>query len=158
MWHSFEKTCCGPPFPVMLRWFSLVLLLAGLGPEPASAQSFSCFPPKTCGQLRNCAEAYYRLIQCGDSRRDGDGDGIPCESLCGKTLDVMQRRLAAQGYQEGLGIIANPPSGEFSCSQRKTCKQMLSCKEAFYQLNSCHNTALDGNRDGIPCNSLCRNR
>jgi len=59
------------------------------------AQAFSCSPRKTCKQMRSCSEAVYFLRQCGDTRRDGDGDGIPCESLCGKTLSQMNRRLAA---------------------------------------------------------------
>jgi Excalibur calcium-binding domain len=44
-------------------------------------QNFSC-TGRTCGQMRSCAEACYALLVCGDTRRDGDGDGIPCESLC----------------------------------------------------------------------------
>lgn len=45
------------------------------------AQAFSC-SGKTCGQMRSCAEACHALLVCGDRRRDGDSDGIPCESLC----------------------------------------------------------------------------
>ena len=26
--------------------------------------------------------ACFKLIQCGQSKRDGDHDGIPCENLC----------------------------------------------------------------------------
>ncbi|MEZ5879833.1 MAG: excalibur calcium-binding domain-containing protein [Nitratireductor sp.] len=69
----------------------------------------------------------------------------------------MERRLAAQGYSQGPGIITSP-AVQFSCAQRKTCKQMLSCEEAYHQLTNCGNAALDGNNDGIPCNSLCRGR
>ena len=47
------------------------------------AQTFTC-GRKTCGQMRSCAEACHALLVCGDSRRDGDGDGIPCESLCSR--------------------------------------------------------------------------
>lgn len=59
------------------------------------AQNFSCAGRKTCGQMRSCTEAYFRLKQCGDLRRDGDGDGIPCESICGKTHERMRRLLDA---------------------------------------------------------------
>lgn len=48
------------------------------------AQSFSCTPRKTCGQMRSCAEACHALVVCGDTRRDGDHDGIPCEKLCSR--------------------------------------------------------------------------
>ncbi len=44
----------------------------------------------------------------------------------------------------------------YSCSTRKSCSQMSNCAEARYYLNQCGQTQLDGNHDGIPCNSLCR--
>ncbi|WP_316016137.1 excalibur calcium-binding domain-containing protein [Roseobacter sp. HKCCA0434] len=47
------------------------------------AQSYSCSPSKTCGQMRCCEEACFHLVVCGDTARDRDRDGIPCETLCG---------------------------------------------------------------------------
>ncbi|WP_124112802.1 excalibur calcium-binding domain-containing protein [Palleronia sp. THAF1] len=49
-----------------------------------TAQTFSC-SRKTCGQMRSCAEACHALVVCGDTARDRDRDGIPCESICGNT-------------------------------------------------------------------------
>ena len=73
-----------------------VTLLSCLLVAPAvSAQGFSCTPRKTCKQMRSCSEAVFHLRECGDRKRDGDGDGIPCEDLCGKTLSQMNRRLEA---------------------------------------------------------------
>lgn len=43
--------------------------------------SYVCDCSKTCSRL-SCDEAYYQLNQCGCSVRDGDSDGIPCESIC----------------------------------------------------------------------------
>jgi endonuclease YncB( thermonuclease family) len=43
---------------------------------------FTCDCSKTCGAMASCEEAYFQLQQCGCRRRDGDGDGVPCESLC----------------------------------------------------------------------------
>lgn len=49
----------------------------------SSAAGFSCSDGKTkCGQMSSCAEARFHLESCGISRLDGDGDGMPCESLC----------------------------------------------------------------------------
>lgn len=45
---------------------------------------------------------------------------------------------------------------EGGCEQLKSCKQMSSCQEAKHQLNVCGNTKIDGNRDGVPCEALCR--
>lgn len=43
---------------------------------------FQCGGKTTCKQMKSCAEARFYLEQCGLSRLDGDGDGMPCESLC----------------------------------------------------------------------------
>ncbi len=47
----------------------------------ADDTGFSC-ARKTCSQISTCAEAKYQLNTCGNSRLDGDKDGVPCESLC----------------------------------------------------------------------------
>ncbi|MCG6857707.1 MAG: excalibur calcium-binding domain-containing protein [Salaquimonas sp.] len=138
------------------------MLILGLAcPTSARAQSraFSCSDKKSCPQMADCAEAYFHFDVCGDTARDGDGDGIPCEKVCGKTLEVMRKRLRAQRYDPESarqGLIAQPPPAEFSCTPRKTCGQMMNCEEAYFQLTKCGNRRLDGNHDGIPCNSLCR--
>jgi len=41
----------------------------------------------------------------------------------------------------------------FSCSPRKTCGEMTSCEEATFHLQSCGNTRLDRDKEGIPCAS-----
>ncbi len=43
---------------------------------------FACNCSKTCEQMTSCTEAYYQLNTCGCSKRDGDHDGVPCESIC----------------------------------------------------------------------------
>lgn len=42
----------------------------------------SCGVKWKCGQMDSCEEAYHYLNQCGLGRLDGDGDGVPCESIC----------------------------------------------------------------------------
>ena len=51
-------------------------------PPATTGSGFSCDQRKTCGQMASCAEAEYHLLQCGNSRLDRDGDGIPCEAIC----------------------------------------------------------------------------
>ncbi len=51
-------------------------------PTQSSQQNYSCNCSKTCGQMSSCNEAYFQLNNCGCGRRDGDNDGIPCESIC----------------------------------------------------------------------------
>lgn len=52
--------------------------------KKADAQNFSCDDVKYCKQMRSCAEAKYHLNECGESRLDRDGDGVPCENVCRK--------------------------------------------------------------------------
>lgn len=44
----------------------------------------------------------------------------------------------------------------YSCKARKKCSQIKSCEEAMYLLNQCNFQHLDSNKDGIPCEKLCR--
>jgi hypothetical protein len=49
-------------------------------------QAFDC-RNVSCKRLRSCQEACYKLVQCGQGRRDGDNDGIPCENLCSRRCE-----------------------------------------------------------------------
>lgn len=48
-----------------------------------------------------------------------------------------------------------PAGPSFSCNCSKTCGQMASCQEAYYQLNSCGCGERDSDGDGVPCESIC---
>jgi len=49
-------------------------------------------------------------------------------------------------------------SGGFSCSGKRYCREMSSCEEAQFYLTQCGVGSLDGNKDGVPCETLCRGR
>lgn len=46
-------------------------------------------------------------------------------------------------------------TGGFTCVGKTTCRQMISCAEAQFYFNSCGVSRLDGDKDGVPCESLC---
>jgi deoxyribonuclease-1 len=48
----------------------------------ATKPAFTCGAKTTCSQMHSCDEARFYLTQCGVTRLDGDGDGVPCASLC----------------------------------------------------------------------------
>lgn len=133
-----------------------------------SAMAFDCAESK-CPQISSCAEAAYKLLVCGHHKRDADGDGIPCESLCGDDVEVFRQRMAAQ-WPDGLPkpslslaatAGAEPPrqpDAHFACGAKRICRQMVSCAEARFHLVTCGIRSLDGDGDGVPCNSLCRAR
>jgi hypothetical protein len=59
--------------------------------------------------------------------------------------------------------VAQPFAGQqvvvaqsWSCSPRKTCTRIRSCDEArWYHQNCSWGYRLDGDSDGVPCESLC---
>lgn len=50
----------------------------------------------------------------------------------------------------------SPQAGGFTCSGKTKCGEMVSCEEAYFYLNTCGVSRLDGDKDGVPCESLCR--
>ncbi|MCY4070520.1 MAG: SH3 domain-containing protein [Chloroflexi bacterium] len=51
-------------------------------PQSPAQPAFSCNCSKTCSAMSSCQEAYFQLNNCGCRRRDNDGDGVPCETIC----------------------------------------------------------------------------
>jgi len=52
------------------------------------------------------------------------------------------------------GLNSNPDrSSRFSCDGRAHCSQMTSCEEAKFFVQNCPNTKMDGDGDGVPCES-----
>jgi hypothetical protein len=46
-----------------------------------------------------------------------------------------------------------PASARFVCDGRTHCSQMTSCEEARFFIQNCPGTEMDGDGDGIPCES-----
>jgi hypothetical protein len=44
-------------------------------------------------------------------------------------------------------------SNSYHCDGRVYCSSMTSCEEAKFFLNNCPNVKMDGNHDGVPCES-----
>jgi endonuclease YncB( thermonuclease family) len=93
----------------------------------------------------------------------------------GKDTQLLRLEGSARRLRAGLWSHANPlPPWEFRrdvphrtearplarpdvrCESRKTCREMTSCAEAMAYLRACGMLKLDGNRDGVPCEALCR--
>jgi micrococcal nuclease len=45
-------------------------------------QNAACGKKHLCSQMISCEEAKIYFLQCGVKTLDGNGDGVPCESLC----------------------------------------------------------------------------
>lgn len=48
---------------------------------------------------------------------------------------------------------STPATTQFTCDGRTQCSAMTSCAEATYFIEHCPNTRMDGNHDGVPCES-----
>ena len=69
-------------------------------------------------------------------------------------------KTAAAPAKPPTAPVSNTPaataSGGFSCGGKRYCREMTSCEEAKFYLNTCGVRSLDGNKDGVPCEKLCR--
>ena len=90
--------------------------------------------------------------------------------------DAELLRLEAEAKRQEFGLWADahpiPPwdwrRGEraskrtaatgavFTCGTKRYCREMTSCKEAQFYLLRCGLTRLDGDKDGVPCEKICR--
>ncbi len=72
--------------------------------------------------------------------------------VVGPSIDGTPLPSAAQFDDD-----SNPPSiasdPQFSCDGRTYCSQMTSCAEAEFFLHNCPGVKMDGNNDGVPCES-----
>lgn len=150
----------------------LFLAIAAMVVSSASQASDVCRPKRYCPEIKTCAEAHYRYTVCSDFALDRDGDGVPCETMCGKTVPEMDARRAAEPFepavnQETIASTDNAQSAptlapsiksadNYSCDGKRTCKQMLTCAEAVFYLQQGGVSSLDGDRDGLPCDGLCK--
>jgi len=69
--------------------------------------------------------------------------------------DQQEQGLADAAAAPPVRAIADaaPASGRFSCDGRQYCSQMTSCAEAKFYLAQCPGTQMDGDGDGVPCES-----
>ncbi|HHG3402848.1 TPA: cold shock domain-containing protein [Vibrio parahaemolyticus] len=68
--------------------------------------------------------------------------------------------VGAGFYLFGIEQTLNPEYENmgFSCQGKTYCSEMVSCNEAKFYLSNCPNVKIDGDNDGIPCESqFCGN-
>lgn len=68
----------------------------------------------------------------------------------------ISRRHAMPPVSQQTATLISPsptPDQLFHCDGRTRCAQMTSCAEATYFLNHCPGTKMDGDHDGVPCQS-----
>lgn len=53
-------------------------------------------------------------------------------------------------------VALNEEIRDFNCQNKTKCSEMVSCEEAMFYLQNCGLTRLDGDKDGVPCEILCK--
>ena len=75
----------------------------------------------------------------------------PCEGAAAKPA-------AALPAAAPIRAAVAPAGGKYSCDGRTYCSQMTSCAEATWFLKNCPGVKMDGDRDGIPCETQWCNK
>lgn len=53
-------------------------------------------------------------------------------------------------------VVQAKVSKDFTCEGKTKCGEMTSCEEARFYFENCGLTRLDGDKDGVPCESICK--
>jgi cold shock CspA family protein len=90
----------------------------------------------------------------------------PASTLGGALMLAAVIGLGAYGYSQYTGRASavestagsapgqlTSPLSSYSCDGRTMCSEMTSCAEATYFIRNCPNTKMDGDGDGVPCES-----
>jgi len=87
--------------------------------------------------------------------RIGTAHGSRAETFKGVIDDLrFYKRALSEPEVKVLNDLFPAPS--FSCEPKKKCGEMDSCEEAHYHLQQCRRKNLDRDKDGIPCESICK--
>ena len=52
--------------------------------------------------------------------------------------------------------VIQPQTIPVKCGVKRYCREMTSCDEAMFYHEECGLTRLDGDKDGVPCEAICR--
>lgn len=67
-------------------------------------------------------------------------------------MDVPIARISADRPRSPERVLPKPVD-TYSCDGRQHCSQMRSCDEATFFIRNCPDTKMDGDNDGVPCES-----
>ena len=66
-------------------------------------RTLECPRRRFCTQVSSCREAVHLWCVCGYRNADRDGDGVPCESLCGQSDPMTLERVSRIRRDLGCG-------------------------------------------------------
>src|SRR5688572_24677089 len=65
-------------------------------------------------------------------------------------------RLSSDGRHGLVPSARGLPDRGFVCGLKRYCGEMSGCAEARFYFTQCGLSRLDADRDGVPCETLCR--
>jgi hypothetical protein len=100
-------------------------------------------------------EGFY---ECGDAKGNRTYTNRPCnsnETAVQHAVPIINTVApTSPESQDNTAHDANRESqAPYSCDGRTRCSQMHSCAEATWFIQHCPNTKMDGDGDGVPCES-----
>lgn len=85
------------------------------------------------------------------------GRALPLLALAGLAVygysTFQPRNSAPSSLPSHLLDPPNSSSASYFCDGRTRCSQMTSCDEAMFFIRNCPSTQMDGDSDGVPCES-----
>ncbi len=93
---------------------------------------------------------------CSGYHSHGSGNA-PVKRVIKKPTKFPTRNPTSKPVRVAAPVVKSQQNNtsQFTCNCSKSCNQMKSCREAYYQLNACGCSIRDGDNDGIPCEAIC---
>jgi endonuclease YncB( thermonuclease family) len=104
---------------------------------------------------------YARSLEIIERENEARAEGAGLWALPEAERDPPWEWRAARRRGGGKAAVPGhslPFAGPVVCGSRTYCREMASCAEARAYLEQCGLKRLDGDGDGVPCESLCRDR
>jgi Excalibur calcium-binding domain len=129
--------------------------IKGLKTEEVEPITPKCEAEKGNEVSRKCTECKKAEIEvknadCTTTKKMVEDNS--CTSQCPK---VETPQTKAKTYTPPAPTYT-PPAASYTCNCSKTCTQITTCAEAYFQLNKCGCSRRDGDNDGIPCDQMCQ--
>jgi endonuclease YncB( thermonuclease family) len=129
--------------------------------------------PKSCVEQARLKLSEYtkkKTVNCAPKAKDNSASNESIVAVCHRDQTDLNKWLVLQGLaladrKYGLDYIDAEDQARsnkagiwqgFTCQGKQTCREMDSCVEAIYYLTECRVSRLDGDKNAIPCENLCR--
>lgn len=102
----------------------------------------------------NIPYKYQSEFKQAQKEAEENNRGLWADNACPTTTSLPSPTKTSGTVSPSTSGGSSGSSG-FTCAGKTTCGQMASCAEAQFYLNTCGVSRLDGDKDGVPCESLC---